>query len=362
MPPSEDRRFTDDDIRSALRNREMPLEALRYDITPTGLHYLLDHFDIPALDPGSWRLEIRGLVARPRTFTLDELRQMPTVSSAVTIECAGNGRALMDPFPGGQPWRSGAVSTAVWAGVPLAHLLELTGVRPDAVEMVFSGADRGIEDGVEQRFERSLPTEDAMAPDVLVAYEMNGEPLPPQHGSPARLLVPGWYGMASVKWLVEIDAVATPFDGFQQWSYEVRQDEEGAGERITRMLPRALMQPPGIPDDVGRVVRGTSLEVRGRAWSGTSRIVRVEISSDDGRTWLDAEVDDPVGPRAWSAWSGVMDFARPGGYVLRSRATDADGRVQPVEPLWNVWGYQNNVCERVPVLVESASSARARPG
>ncbi len=354
MPLStEDRRFTDDDIRSALRNREMPLEALRYDLTPTGLHYLLGHFDIPAVDPDTWNLEILGLVARPQTLTLGELRQMPSSSIAVTLECAGNGRTLMEPFPGGQPWRSGAVSTAVWSGVSLAHLLDLAGVSPDAVEVVFTGADRGIEDGVEQRFERSLTTSDAMQSDVLVAYEMNGEPLPPQHGSPARLIVPGWYGMASVKWLVQIEAVTTPFDGFQQWSYEVREDEDLAGERITRILPRALMEPPGIPVDAGRLVRGTELEVSGRAWSGTSRIVRVEISRDDGRTWSDVEVGDPVGPRAWSAWRGTVVFPQPGEYVLRCRATDADGRVQPTEPPWNVWGYQNNACERVPLVVES---------
>ena len=349
-PPSEDRRFTDDDIRSALRNRELPLEALRYDVTPTGLHYLLGHFDIPAVDQDSWRLEIGGLVARPGSFTLDDLRQMPSSSLAVTLECAGNGRSLLDPFPGGQPWRSGAVSTAVWNGVSLSHLLDTVDVSPEAVEIVFTGADRGVEDGVEQRFQRSLSTTEAALPDVLVAYEMNGEPLPPQHGSPARLIVPGWYGMASVKWLVEIQAVSTPFDGFQQWSYEVRQDEDLAGERITRMLPRALMEPPGIPDDAGRLVRGADVALRGRAWSGTSRIARVEVSLDDGGTWIDAEVGDPIGPRAWSAWRGAVNFPRPGKYILRSRATDDDGRVQPTEPPWNVWGYQNNACERVSVV------------
>ena len=259
----------------------------------------------------------------------------------------------MEPFPGGQPWRTGGVSTAAWTGVSLAHLLDLAGVGADAVEVVFAGADRGIEDGVEQRFERSLTTGDAMQPDVLVAYEMNGEPLPPQHGSPARLIVPGWYGMASVKWLVQIEAVSKPFDGFQQWSYEVREEEDLTGERIAHPA-RALMEPPGIPVDEGRMVRGTLLEVSGRAWSGSSRIVRVEISRDDGRTWSGAEVADPVGPWAWSAWSGVVDFPQPGEYVLRSRATDADGRIQPTEPLWNVWGYQNNACERVPLVVESA--------
>ena len=202
MPPApDDRRFTDDDMQSALRNRELPLEALRYDVTPTGLHYLLGHFDIPAVNQDSWSLEIGGLVARPGSFTLDDLRQMPSSSMAVTLECAGNGRSLLDPFPGGQPWRSGAVSTAVWNGVSLAHLLEAVEVSSEAVEIVFTGADRGVEDGVEQRFQRSLPTREAAQPDVLIAYEMNGEPLPPQHGSPARLIVPGWYGMASVKWL-----------------------------------------------------------------------------------------------------------------------------------------------------------------
>ncbi len=331
----------------------MPLEALRYDVTPTGLHYLLSHFDIPDVEPASWRLEISGLVEKPMSISLDDLLSMPAATATVTLECAGNGRALMDPFPGGQPWRYGGVSTARWRGVPLAKLLAEAGLEPEAVEVVFAGADLGVEEGIEQRFQRSLPVADAMRPDVLVAYEMNGEPLPPQHGGPARLVVPGWYGMASVKWLVAIEAIPTPFNGYQQESYEIRPDDDTPGQRITRMLPRSLLEPPGLATDDGRLVRSNEVLVEGRAWSGAPPVVRVEISVDDGLTWTDAAVGEPSAPTSWSAWRATVVFPAPGRYVLRSRATDAEGRAQPLDPSWNAWGYQNNVCERVPIEVAS---------
>ena len=243
-PPSEDRRFTDDDIRSALRNRELPLEALRYDVTPTGLHYLLGHFDIPAVNQDSWRLEIGGLFARPRTFTLDDLRQMPSSSMAVTLECAGNGRSLMDPFPGGQPWRSGGVSTAVWNGVSLAHLLELVGVSSEAVEIVFTGADRGVEDGVEQRFQRSLSRGRRHRRTCCrVRDERGAASSAARESRPAdrARLVRDGVGEVARRDRCRIDAV-------RRLPAAVLRDPSRrsvAGERITRMLPRALMEPPG---------------------------------------------------------------------------------------------------------------------
>jgi sulfane dehydrogenase subunit SoxC len=177
--------------------------------------------------------------------------------------------------------------------------------------------------------------------------------LPPQHGAPVRLVVPGWYGMASVKWLVGIEAVATPFDGYQQWSYEIRPDDDTPGERITRMLPRSMTAPPGIPTDEGRLVRSQRLKLRGRAWSGAPPIVRVEVSIDDGATWADATVGDPLSATAWSPWRWEADVPGPGTYVARSRATDAAGRTQPDVPSWNAWGYQNNAIERVVIAVEA---------
>src|SRR5687767_9148304 len=208
--------LTFDELRLAARNHGMPLEALRYPITPVGLHYLLVHYDIPAVDPEVWRLTVGGSVEQPLSLSLDDLRDRPAITRPVTIECAGNGRALMEPRPLSQPWLTEAVGTAEWTGVPLAALLEEAGVGDETVEILLTGLDRGIEGEIEPLYERSLPTSEAMGEDALLAYAMNGEPLPPQHGFPLRLVIAGWYGMAHVKWLSGITALTEPFEGFQQ--------------------------------------------------------------------------------------------------------------------------------------------------
>ena len=204
--PPTDGPLTFEELQLAGRNRGMPLEALRYDITPTGLHYLLVHFDIPAIDPDDWRLRVGGLVDRPLELSLDDLRGRPRRTIPVTLECAGNGRAQLRPRPLSNPWLLEAIGTAEWGGTPLAPLLEEAGLRPAVKELVFTGADRGFQGGIEQDYQRSLGLAEARRPEVLLVDEMNGAPLQPQHGFPLRLLVPGWYGMASVKWLSRIEA------------------------------------------------------------------------------------------------------------------------------------------------------------
>jgi DMSO/TMAO reductase YedYZ molybdopterin-dependent catalytic subunit len=344
--------YTETDISLAGRNRSLPIEMLRHDITPVGMHYMLTHFDIPDVDAGVWRLAIGGLVAEPATLSLDELRAMPAVTLAVTLECAGNGRTLLAPRPANQPWGLEAVSTAEWTGVPLRDVVGPTAVRAETVEFVFLGADEGTQGGVRHRFGRSLALSDALRPEVLLAYAMNGRPLEPQHGAPVRLVVPGWYGMASVKWLTTIEAVAEPFAGYQQVrSYNIRQAPEDPGEPITRIKVRALMVPPGRPDfpSLARVVDAGRVVVRGRAWSGEAPIARVELGVDG--SWVEARLEDPVGAFAWSAWSCDWD-AMPGVHLLSCRATDADGRTQPLEQSWNLGGYCNNMVQTVEVTVE----------
>ena len=342
-----------EELQLAARNHGMPHEALRYDLTPPGLHYLLVHYDIPAIDPASWRLEITGAVERPMTLALDELRRRERVSAAVTLECAGNGRALLEPRPVSQPWLVEAIGNARWTGTPLAPLLEEAGLAGDAVEVAFAGADRGVEGEVEQTYERALPLADAMRPEVLLADEMNDQPLPPQHGSPLRLVVPGWYGMTSVKWLTRIEVLREPFTGYQNArGYRMRTDPDDAGEGVTRIVPRALMVPPGIPEFMtrSRLVEAGEIELRGRAWSGLGPIERVEVS-DDGSSWWDADLRDATAdPFAWRAWTAMWD-ATPGERVLMCRATDGSGATQPLEAAWNVGGYSNNAVQRVPVLV-----------
>jgi DMSO/TMAO reductase YedYZ molybdopterin-dependent catalytic subunit len=346
--------ITRDELRLAARNHGMPLEALRYDLTPAGLHYLLIHYDIPAVDEGSWRLGVGGAVSRPLTLSLEALRSRGAVTRSVTLECAGNGRALLEPRPQSQPWLLEAVGNAAWTGVPLRDVLADAGVVDDAVEVLFTGLDHGVEGDVEQDYERSLPLAEALREDVLLAYEMNGAPLLPQHGFPLRLVVPGWYGMTHVKWLSRVTVLREPFEGYQHVrGYRLRRDEDDPGEPVTRIRPRSLMVPPGFPDFLTRrrIVDAGTHAIRGRAWSGLGRIERVEVSDDEGRTWWDAELDPPPDDAfAWRGWSFPW-HASPGERVLVCRATDATGETQTLEPAWNVGGYANNAVQRVPVTV-----------
>jgi sulfane dehydrogenase subunit SoxC len=342
------------DLELAARNHALPLEALRYPVTPVGLHYVLTHYDIPSVDPGRWRLQVGGRVRRELTLSLDEIRSLPLVRARVTMECAGNGRALLEPRTSGQPWLQEAVGTAEWGGTPLRLVLEQAGISTGAREVVFTGLDRGVEDRVEQSFERSLSLEDAVREEVLLAYEMNGQPLPPQHGFPLRLVVPGWYGMASVKWLRQITVVEWPFGGYQQRrAYRLRQLEDEEGEPLSRMLPRALMVPPGIPELLSRerfLPLGACL-IEGRAWSGHGPVTWVRVSTDGGATWNDADLGSRPSPWSWTTWSYVWEPDREGEYELACRAGDAAGIEQPLEGAWNLGGYANNAVQRVPVTV-----------
>jgi sulfane dehydrogenase subunit SoxC len=342
-----------EELQLAARNHALPLEALRWDVTPIGLHYLLTHFDIPDVDPAAWRLEVGGLVERLLSLSLDDLRARPAVELVVTMECAGNGRAHVEPHVVSQPWLLEAVGTARWRGVPVSSLLEEARVGDAAVEAVFSGLDRGVDGGEEQVYERSLPVAELAGGDALLAYEVNGVPLPPQHGFPLRLVVPGWYGMTSVKWLSRITLVDTPFTGYQQRrAYRVRYEEDEPGDPITRIAPRSLMAPPGIPDFLtrARVVEAGPCELAGRAWSGRAEVEGVDVSVDGGATWAPAELGPMLGRYAWRAWTFDWE-ARPGSYELCCRARDAEGNEQPLVPEWNLGGYLNNAVQRVAVTV-----------
>jgi DMSO/TMAO reductase YedYZ molybdopterin-dependent catalytic subunit len=354
MPLASEPGITVEELRLAARNHAMPLEALRWPITPPGLHYLLVHYDVPLVDPAGWRLEIGGAVERPMRLGLEELRALPAVEIAATMECAGNGRALLEPRPLSQPWLMEAVGTARWRGVPLAALLEEVAPTAEAVDVLFAGLDRGVEADVEQRYERSLPLAEAVEAGAVVAYEMNGAPIPPQHGFPVRLVVPGWYGMTNVKWLTEIAVLTEPYAGYQvATAYRFRQSEDEEGRPVTLMRPRSLMVPPGVPDfySRSRIVDAGAVRLEGRAWSGRAPVARVEVSIDGGASWGDAAVThDLEGPWAWCGWSFDWD-ASPGEHVLCCRATDEAGDAQPLEPEWNLGGYENNAVQRVPVLV-----------
>ena len=341
-----------EELQLATRNKGMPLEALRYPITPTGLHYLLVHYDIPAVDAPGWELTVAGQVNKALRLSLDDIQRRPKASVTVTMECAGNGRSLLSPRPISQPWVVEAIGTAEWAGTPLRGILEEAGLTARAVEILFTGLDRGVEGGVVQNYQRSLSLEEATRDDVLLAYEMNGQPLQPQHGYPLRLVAPGWYGMANVKWLDRIEAIETPFDGYQMSAYRYAQSNDDEGERVRLMKVRALMIPPGIPDFLTRtrLVEPGPVTLKGRAWAGRTAVSRVELSTDAGATWSDARLGEQTAPAAWREWSCQWK-AEPGSYTLCARATDAQGNVQPLEQPWNVKGMGNNMVQRIEVVV-----------
>ena len=346
--------FHKEEIQLALRNRGIPLEGLRYPITPTGMHYLLVHFDIPAVDIAKWRLTVGGLVSKPMALTLDEIRKRPVRRIASTMECAGNGRALMSPRPISQPWLLEAVSTAEWTGTPLRELLAEAGLSTGAVEILLTGLDRGVQGDELQYYQRSLSLSEANREEVLLAYEMNGLPLQPQHGYPLRLIVPGWYGMTSIKWLDRIEAIDKPFDGYQMTrSYRYSQAADDPGEQVTLMRVRSLMIPPGVPDFLTRtrVVNAGSTRLMGRAWAGRSDVSRVEVSTDGGSAWSDAKLGERPSSFAWREW--WFDWqATPGEYDLCVRATDTEGNTQPLSQPLNFLGMGNNAVQRIPVIVE----------
>ena len=344
-----------DEIGLAARNHGMPLELMAHDVTPLGAHYLLTHYDIPLADAATWTLEVGGLVRSPLSLSLPDLQGRPEVSRTVTMECAGNGRARLSPRPVSQPWLHEAVGTMTWTGTPLAGVLADAGVADGAVDVVFTGADHGVEKGVEQDYQRSLSVADATDPEVLLVWACNGVDLPPQHGYPLRLLVPGWYGMASVKWLRSVEVVDHRFDGYQMRAYSLRQSPEEVGERLTRIAPRALVQPPGFPDFLSRrrVVRPGPQVLTGRAWSGWDEVVSVEVSVDDGATWVAAELGAQPDPRAWRSWS-LPWTAEEGLHVVSARAIDATGRTQPSRPAWNRGGFANTAPQALEVLVVAA--------
>lgn len=347
-----DQGITREELQLATRNRGMPLEGLRYPITPVGMHYLLIHFDIPDTNEDDWTLEVGGAVTRELSLSISDLRDRPATTLPVTLECAGNGRALLEPRPMSQPWLVEAIGTAEWTGTPLAPILDEAGLADDTRDIVFTGADRGFQGGREQDYQRALSPEEAAGEDVLLAYAMNGRPLEPQHGHPLRLIVPGWYGMTHVKWLRRIEAVVEPFDGYQHESYRYKQTEHDEGDPVERIRVRALMAPPGAPDFFTRtrVADEGLIRLSGRAWSGAAPVERVEVAVDG--VWRDAVLDDPIGRWAWRGWSFPW-HAEPGDHELACRATDSTGATQPDAPPWNMNGMGNNMVQTISVTVRA---------
>lgn len=352
-PPLTDGGFSRDEVRLANRNPGTLLEALRYDLTPAGLHYLLIHFDVPFVaSADDWTLSIGGLVNKPIKLSLADLKQRPQRSMPVTLECAGNGRAGVAPRYQSQPWHHEGVGTAEWTGTSLKSLLEEAGLADNAHDVVFYGTDRGFGGGQEHDYGRSLSPEQALDDDILVVWGMNGAPLLPQHGFPLRLVVPGWYGMASVKWLDRIEVIDRAFDGHQQaGTYVYRASTDDPGTPVTTVRVKSLMVPPGIPDVYtrSRMVEAGPVNLFGRAWSGAGvGISKIEVAVDG--EWQDAKLDLELGQYAWRGWTFNWQ-ATPGDHELMCRATDANGDVQPIDPRFDIAGFGNNSVQRLSVTV-----------
>ncbi len=322
-------------------NAETRLEEQRGTTVAAGRHYVRTHFGIPE---GPRKVRITGAVREPRSVTLETVRLLPPRTLAVTLECAGNGRKFLDPPTPGEQWGLGAVGTAEWTGATLRSLLE-DAALPSAVEVLFRGADQGTPKDLGRRiaYERSLPIDVARGDDDLIAYAMNGQPISREHGGPLRLIVPTWYGMASVKWLAEIRLLDRPFEGFfQKDRYVIN------GRPLRGVEPRAVITGPLDRAEVS----GESVEVRGYAWSGRAPLDSVELSVDGERA-LGTMTPPPDAARyAWHEFAFRVSLT-PGEHVLVARATDRDGNAQPLSPRWNSLGYANNAVRPTRIRVRS---------
>jgi len=328
-------------------------------VTQLDAFYVRSHGPVPELDQDRWRLRVGGLVHRPLELALAELRdgRHQVHEVAATLQCAGNrreGLIAVAEIPGEAPWGPGATGTAIWRGVALADVLRAAGPSPGATDVAFVGVDRSEEPDPAQPFGASIPLRKALRPEVLLAWEMNGEPLPPIHGAPLRVIVPGFIGARSVKWLERIELRDAPFDGFfHETAYRLLAPDEEAGPGIGMALGEvALNADVLVPSDGERVPAG-SVELRGYAFAGGERRVeRVDVSLDHGRSWRQAELLEDLGRWAWRHWRTHLDLT-PGDHEIVVRAWDSAGATQPEDPahLWNPKGYVNNSWGRVHLRV-----------
>lgn len=317
-------------------NLEGAFPSLDGTITPTERFFVRSHFAVPQLDARTWRLRVEGAVKQPLELSLDDLEKLAAKTLPATLECAGNGRVFLTPRPSGLLWELGAVGSAEWTGLPLASVLDKAGVADGAVEVVLEGADVGtVADPASPgpiHYARSLPLEKARKPEVLLATQMNGKPLTPAHGYPVRAVVPGWYGMASVKWLMRLLVVDKPFQGFYQTlDYSVWKRENGLPVLVplTEMEVKSQVARPSL----GEVVpAGKPYRVFGAAWSGESEVTKVEVSTDGGKSWSEATLLGKSIPFTWRLWEHSWKVPEKGGaYTVMARATDRSGRVQPMQ-------------------------------
>jgi DMSO/TMAO reductase YedYZ molybdopterin-dependent catalytic subunit len=339
-------------------NLETPLDQVDSYLTPPELFYIRSHFPAPRLELASYQLRIDGAVRNPLSLTYQQLRDMPSETRVATLECAGNSRVFLVPQVSGAQWELGAVGNAEWTGVPLRALLERAGLEEDACEVVLEGADRGMPTEVPVppnpiTYARSLARDKALQQEVLIAYQMNGGDLPLHHGYPVRAIVPGHYGMASVKWLTHIHAVREPFRGYWQTSdYGYWDDIDGKPVRraLGEIKLKSEIARPRVYETLAPNQRYT---VFGAAWAGETEVTGISVSTDGGQTWADAEFLDPVQRFAWRRWKFEwLTPTKSGRYTLLARAKGADGSVQPDKHDQNYGSYVINHPLPIEVFID----------
>jgi len=328
-------------------NLEFPFAKLDSFLTPNELFYVRDHFTAAKLEAMTWKLTVTGAVEKPLELTYDQVLALPSRTTAITLECAGNGRMYLEPKAKGVQWELGAVSTAEWTGVPLATLLDKAGVKKNAVDVVLEGADTGEPKNDPKpvgkvHFLRGLPLAKALKPEVLLAYKMNGAVLPALHGFPLRVVVGGWYGMASVKWLHRIVVTDKPFHGYEQTTdYSIWEQRDG----LPTMVPLTEID---VKSSIARPTAGETIaadkpyRVHGAAWAGESEIAKVEVSTDGSKKWTETKLLGKAQPLTWRLWEYNWKAPQTGKQTLLVRASDKRGRTQPLERDPNRRAYMIN--------------------
>jgi DMSO/TMAO reductase YedYZ molybdopterin-dependent catalytic subunit len=333
-------------------NLEMPFENADGFITPTKSFYVRTHFPIPKIDRNKWRLRIEGEVDKPFEINFEELTKFESRKVPATLECAGNNRSFLEPKVKGVQWNLGAVGNAEWTGVPLSILLDRASVRSPAREIILEGADAGeLEEPKaprgKVRFARSIPL--AKANDVVLAYKMNDVDLPPEHGFPVRAIVPGWFAVASIKWLTRIVVTDRSFNGYYQTlDYAIWKNGELAP--LQEMQTKAEIARPKAGETVAT---NSNVRVHGAAWTGSGLITKVEVSTNGGSTWNDAKLNDKSMPNAWQLWEFDWETpAKSGNATLIARATDSNGQTQPTDRDPNRGTYMINHLLPIEVTIE----------
>ncbi|WP_175488362.1 sulfite oxidase [Alteribacillus bidgolensis] len=333
-------------------NQESPVHFLQPDFISSEYVYRRNHFSFPVITPKNFTLLINGRVNKPLTFHYFDLLKMPAKTIEMVMECAGNKRAKFKPRIYGEQWEDGAITHGRWKGIPLFHLLSFTEVQEEGQEIVFEGFDAGKQkDNKIVPFARSLPLQNALHPDVLVAYQYNDQPLKFKHGFPLRLVVPQWYGMASVKWLKRITVTDSPFHGpFQTIDYVYYfKNKENRNIPVTYMNVNSIIQQP-----LDQTIRNKGNQlIKGTAWTGRGNITEVVISFDQGKTWRPTLLNKSLaGPYSWVTWQYLWQADKKGEYNIWIRASDSAGRIQPTKPVWNKKGYGYNAISEVHVKIE----------